>query len=175
MAVNDASSVAESFGAGRAVPASKPSTPRASYDCSHRFTEPPVTSSSAASSATRRCPMYPSTARPRRHASRSPGAFADTMNARNFNCALALRRPGLDRSRPRPCHDHLRSDRGTIISSRSGFSRRAIPRPATPLRIAHRECAGSKRRHHPQSLVSPRVDLRPTLRVAAIRSGLRTP
>ena len=116
-----------SLGAGPGgVPVTSPSTPSASYHWSHRLTEPRVTSSSAATSTTRRPSIYPSTARARRQTSRSLSLRASSRNRRNVFRAAAERPSGLIASPflARAMTTSVMGDRDTVILSRSEVKRK---------------------------------------------------
>ena len=106
-------------------PVSRPGVPSVSYQPSHRFTEPRVTPSSAARSTTRRPSRYPTTARARRHTSKSCSLRA--VRSRRRTCF----RPEGDRPRgpiaspvlARAMTTSGMGDRDTVILSRSEVKR----------------------------------------------------
>jgi hypothetical protein len=92
-AVSSARCASSSFGVGPGETAVLiPSTPCASYHWSRRFTEPRVASSWSARSTTRTPSMYPRTAFPRRHSSRSPASLRSPVKRRRAFRAAGVRR-----------------------------------------------------------------------------------
>ena len=117
------------------IPVTNPSTPSASYHCSHRLTDPRVTSSSAARATTRRPSRYPSTPRARRQTSRSLWLRASSRNRRNVFCAAAERPAELIASPflQRPMTTSRVSDRDTVILLRSQVNQRVDRAPRDPV------------------------------------------
>ena len=117
------------------IPVTSPSTPSASYHCSHRLTDPRVTSSSAARSTTRRPSRYPSTPRARRQTSRSLSLRASSRNRRNVFRAAAERPAGLIASPflHRPMTTSRVGDRDTVILLRSQVNPEVDLAPRDPV------------------------------------------